>query len=249
MIRPARKVRERYLLSTFLHKEGIDAEVRDSEGPDFLVSIGGREVGIEVTELHHRADHPSSSLQAREAVASRVVHEARRRFQEQGGPSLSVSLLFSPAFDPGTVQRRELAEYLCDLVWRILPPAGELNRWRPAPEDYRAGTPLISYVQVLHQPQHIVSHWRDGEAGWVAPLTLSLTQEAVDAKAARLPQYRQRAGEQWLLLAIYGRNPSQFFDDVPQFNPSDVRSPFDRTYLYDAFRSCVTRLGSRSSND
>lgn len=241
-----RKERERHLLATFLHKEKFEAIARDSEAPDFLLTIDGRTVGLEVTELHHATEHPSSSLQAREAVANRVIGEARQRFANKGGPSLRVSVNFAPAFDPGTVQRDGLAESLCALVERILPDLGEVKQWRPQLADYRAGTPLVSYVHVYHHPQSMRPHWLHQEAGWVAPLTLELVQAAIDEKSKRLPTYRLKAPEIWLLLAIDGRTPSQFFDTELSFAPSEVRSPFDRTYLSEAFLSRATLLGRQN---
>jgi hypothetical protein len=244
--RSLRKERERHLLATFLQKERIEALVRDSESPDFLLTIDERVVGLEVTELHHSTEHPSSSLQAREAVASRVIAEAQQEFAKRGGPSLRVAVNFVPAFDPGTVQRNRLAEYLCALVERILPDPEEVRQWRPQLADYQAGTPLISYLHVYHQPQSIRPHWLHAEAGWVAPLTLELVQSAIDEKSERLPTYRLSAPEIWLLLAIDGRTPSQFFDTELRFAPSEVRSPFERTYLSEAFLGRAILLGRQN---
>lgn len=246
MTRSLRKERERHLLATFLQKETIKASVRDSESPDFLLTIDERVVGLEVTELHHSTEHPSSSLQAREAVASRVIGQARQKFADRGGPSLRVAVNLAPAFDPGTVQRNSLAEYLCALIERILPNPGEVRQWRPQLADYRVGKPLVSYVHVYHQPQSIRPHWLHAEAGWVAPLTLEVVQAAIDEKSERLPTYRLSAPEIWLLLAIDGRTPSQFFDTELRFAPSEIRSPFERTYLSEAFLSRAILLGPQN---
>lgn len=238
-----RKQRERDLLAQFLRKEKIEAQVHDSESPDFLLTLGCRVVGLEVTELHHSAMHPSSSLQAREAMAKRVVSEAQRVFAEKGGPSLKVVANFSPSLTPGEVQRTALARSLCELIEGHLPALGEVKEWRPSSFDDRGGDPSISYLHMYHQPQSMRPHWIHMEAGWVAPLTLELVQSAIDRKVERLPAYRLRTSEVWLLLAVGGMTPSQFFDTELQFTPSEIRSSFDRTYLSDAFLSRAILLG------
>jgi hypothetical protein len=242
--RADRKFRERYLLDAFLRKQGINALVADSESPDFLVSIDGESVGIELTELHHATSSDGVSLQARESVANRIIFEAQKLFSAQGGPSLRVSINFAPTFDPRTIERRSTAEYLCNLLSKITPEQDQISDWRPGVEEYRSGSAAVTYVHVYRHPSHFKPHWLHADAGWVAPITLDLVQRAIQAKAARLHDYRQRVAEVWLLLAVYGRTPSQFFDTEIRFDPSAVRSPFDRTYLHEAFLNHAILLGT-----
>src|SRR5688572_12715734 len=113
--------------------------------------------------------------------------------------------------------------------------------WRPD----RPG-PLLSVIALVHAlgvPSRDMAHRTVPRAGWVAPLTVDALQLRVDEKAKRLPEYREHARENWLVIVSDGMKPSQLFEVPSGFQLEKVSSPFDRTYFYGHPDRAVVELG------
>jgi hypothetical protein len=240
----ARKARERSLLQSFLGAEGIRATVHDRETPDFAIQHDGRLIGVEVTEVFHPTRDAGVPKQANESIARRVVRLAQDKFTSDGGPSLRVSVAFTPSSSTEVLNREDSAQKLADLVRRLVAQPGEVLEWRANHREDLLLASVFSYVHVYRHPASFRSHWLVAAAGWVSPLTAGHLQDRVNEKAKRLDAYRVALPEVWLLLGVWGREPSQFFDLESPPSPNAVRSPFDRTYFYDAFIKKAVPLGA-----
>ena len=235
MTRPElKKQHERFLLDHFFQALRMPARVvEEREGPDFLVRLDEREIGVELTKLfvpHRTNTHPP---QANESSSERFVLHARRFYKESGGPPVHVRVCFAPranrtALNRGGENAAALATFVCKLD---LGPGEVANCG--SEECDRAQLPReISFVHALGVPDHGMAHWVVARAGWAAPLTIEALQSRIDEKSRRLNQYKEVAAENWLIVVSDGTRPSQLFTTPSALVASQVTSPFFRTFYF-----------------
>jgi len=238
-----KKSKEQAYVRSFLRIGEIPARVLDDnrEAPDFLLEVDGRLVGLEVTEVFVR-EHPRASTKAAESVVDEIIDRAWRVYTARGGKALQVGLQFAWDADLRRVNRILAADAIASFLLLVDTPVGPVWHYdRRTPGFDRLPIPLVQIIAYC-DPSLTVPVWTAPRAGWVAPLDSSALQSYIDDKAAKITRYRDAAPELWLLLAIDGRAPSQFFE--PTQTPPTVISPFDRTYLYFGFSGIVQRLPS-----
>jgi hypothetical protein len=236
-----KKQRERYFLQAFLRIANLAATlIEEREAPDFLLDVEGRLVGLEVTEVFLQNNGELLPPKIGEAIVDEIVARARRSYEERGGKPLHVSFGFLPNAEMRHIDRRGAGDAIANFLLRFDPPMGGLVKLERAFAGRDALPEQLTFMHVLAVPTWTMGHWWAPKAGWVAPLITDFLQPSVDEKAKKIAQYRQAADEAWLLLAIEGRAPSQFFE--PSETLPTVSSPFDRTYLLSLFGGTVQLL-------
>jgi hypothetical protein len=243
-----RKQRERHLLSLFLDVASLPVKaVEDSESPDFILELDGRRVGIELTELYRPAVGSSVPSRAQENLTDRIVWAARRIYEAEAKSFVHVNVAFFEGINIRTLDRDATARSLCKLVLQMSLIPGVHTQWRNDYED--PDLDAIAFVTVISVPQASMAHWFVARAGWRASLSEELLAEAIAAKNHKLPIYRSKLDEVWLLLAVEGNQPSQFFDPNSLPDIGRLGSAFDRTYFFNSVHDQVRvwKLGDRSS--
>lgn len=232
-----RKRHERYLLERFLAATEISAEeIIDSESPDFLLRIASRRIGVEVTEIFAESPSTGPSPRAKENITDRIVAEAKRHYHAMNGGFVHVTVLFFDGVDLQSLHRQTVARRIAALV-RDMQPGTIHKHWR---NDYEDETlDAIAFVTALAVPEAAMAHWSVARAGWRLELPLDLINKVIKTKNTKAASYRTKAEEVWLLLAVDGSRPSQFFDADKPPPPDALRSQFDRTYLYNAMHNQV----------
>ena len=244
--RPTKKERERLLLETFLRIERIASKIVDREAPDFEITIEDRTVGVEVTEIHQPTGPGEVPLQAIASITREIVERAERLYRDSSSESLRVSVAFSSNARLRSIRRDEAASLLLQIVQSTLIQPGKDLEWRPTNRQDLHFAELFSRVHIYRQPNDYPPHWLVVTAGWVAPLTMGLLQERIDEKSRRIAEYRNTLPEVWLLLAVRGDGPSQFFEFDTAGLDGSWKSPFQRTYFLDAFLGRTRELRSAS---
>jgi hypothetical protein len=218
----------------------IEAE---REAPDLVVRFGGVDVGVEITELFVSDGHRGDTLQAKEAAALQIVRKSQSLYESEGPPYTHVSVHFGPDVDFRFVRRDETAQQIATFVRKQSLPMGTHVQWH---QDFEtAGVPsFISFINMLAVPSADLAHWNSPGAGWVAPATPWMLQERINAKALRLPRYRERVGSNWLILVGDGVRPARFVR-VSASHPLDkLTSPFERTYYFGLMSREIVCLAS-----
>jgi hypothetical protein len=244
------KLVERQRLDSFLSVTGRTnlPEPQESESPDFVFQLGDRIVGIEVTGLVSprmpAGDNPRQSAR----VLSELVRRIQTRYTELGGKRAHATVCFRRGLRvPGGSQADvavEVAESLVAAVSRVAP-------------KLKAGRPLK--VPVGHNAVHSVALWPcDGgevprwhfhRGGPVSPARLEDVEATLKGKEAKLPLYRTRAVELWLLIVC------DLFGDGLLIDPPRVPvqftivTGFDRVFCLDFTGSYVVEVPRRSQED
>lgn len=239
-----RKIRERFFLERFLSGADIKAVIAsESERPDFGITFEGRAVGVEVTEVFVESLAGNVPLQAHEALTSKVISSARKRYECAGGTPLHVSVSFSSKVELRRGQLDSVAKALAELLLRAVVIKDQYFQWD---NDYaNPELSAVAFVSALGRTDLKFAHWSATSTGWMVPLTNEVLQTTVSRKSQRLTEYRKHYGEVWLLVAAEGARPSQFFDLSWLSNASAIKSDFDRTYFLSSFTGEVIRLGTQ----
>jgi hypothetical protein len=243
-----KKQSERFFFERFVEASGLSAEiVEEREKPDFLIRFEGRLVGVEVTRMFVSHDANGRLPQAQESLSDRIVARARLLYESSDAWPAHVSVNFAPRHELRQVNRDALAEELAALVGSMNLIAWKRVDWQP--DGSRALDDVISFVHALGVPEREMAHWAVTRAGWVAPVKTDHLQARIDDKAERLPVYRNELQENWLLIFSDGMKPSQLFEIREDFDPTRVRSPFDRTFFFAHPDRVVVELGSVAKPD
>jgi hypothetical protein len=175
-----RKTRERTLLDAVLRHLEADAAVEDRESPDFLIEIGSRIVGVDVTELYL----PSEGVkpQARESAIARIVAKAQQFYDQTDGPPLEVAVGFTSGLDP-QVRRDDLARQIVDIVCEMLMDPSDYLEWQPSGIDRRRLLLPLNSIRAYRHREGVPSHWTAPQAGWVGAVRPDFLQVAIDRKA------------------------------------------------------------------
>lgn len=228
------------ILANFLRTTGLQA--RDLRrgvppAPDFALSIDGRRVGIEVTQIHK-----SPEEQRRQSYLQEVIRRAKDAYLAAGAPPRSMRMLFNAKAPRAGDSRRELAS---EIAMHLATQADEMQTHKHGSDKFPA---------LMARNVHSVTFWRTtAEPSWhseegtrVAPFTVELFQERVDAKHEKLDGYRAGGFDEiWLLIGAGQTNPAQRFEWHASFDPGEICSRFDRTVFCDGWQAF--ELGQRST--
>lgn len=239
-----KKKRERGLLEQFLAASEIEAEIVDGlcEAPDFILLVGGRRVGIELTELFVQPGKKRDAPQARESLANKIVLRAREIYLESGSPPAYVSVHFASNCNVSAIDCKETAEQIAAFVKLQKLSPGKAAHWRSQHQDSTLADAIVS-INMIGITEPTKARWVCKSGGWTFPMTKEILQKAVDTKSKRLPDYVENVSTNWLLLVSDTAKPSQFFEHPTLEVATSIQSPFDRTYYFGQFDKFVVALG------
>lgn len=138
-------------------------------------------------------------------------------------------------------QIRALAARLCTVVEAQLPT---VDTWTRIEFDWERRDDFLpeqfTSVRVIRPSSHDRSYWNGADAGYLAPLTVTEMQGAIDSKSAA--DYRLAGAESWLLVVADSRRISSSFDIPDDVAKHPYRTRFDRLFLLDTFPNRVFEL-------
>lgn len=216
--------------------------IEEREGPDFIINVDGRPIGLEITELFISHNECGYTMQAQESISSRIVSSAQSLYESSGAPPAHVSICFGPGQDLRRLNRDKTARALASFVQGLNLSTWQRLDWHP--EESEESLPYeISFIHALGVPSFDMAHWSVARAGWVAPLQVSPLQARINEKAKRLPTYTEFIAENWLVVVADATKPSQLIRVKEDFDPRSVNSPFARSFFYSYPDDVVVELG------
>jgi hypothetical protein len=248
MTRAEQKKTERLIIQTYFGGRSITGLVEDGpEPPDFLATIDGTTIGIEVVEYHRPSRTTKGHTLRKVEAAWDALHEFTLEFC-QGRADLAhlrVRLEFTtPPLIPPPREFRNFVTAVADEVLAVLPTIGVVFR------SIKVGTssaPILqSYLRTIHVRRGNRSGWSWNHSfGGVG----TSDAEMVDAIGHKLSSYQPRVpvASSWLIVAGAGVRVSERIGarSIKQLNGfarlmAALRSgPFDEVVLFDYNRSFV----------
>lgn len=192
MSRSMKKERERGLAQTAAERLGATWNLGvDCEHPDFIVTEGAQQFGLEVSEIFTgRQGRDGSAMREEEAKTQRNIDDLRRQYEASTNTPLTVRLLGNMC-----------AENIASIVPALI--AEELST---KPIGHRviveAGNGLRAHVtRTLHANWVSMSH----RVGWVDRDPIQRIVAAIQKKSRKLPRYIETAGPDIRLLIVADR--------------------------------------------
>jgi len=240
-----KKQKERFQLESFLKALALPAKILEDkrESPDFIVCLEGRKVGIELTDLFIHNKKNAHLPQAQESIADKIVSHAQHLYEESSAPPAHVSIGFFHLTNLNKNESNKIAERLSSFVrnldldaWQTVDISTDKFEKSPLPEE-------VAFIHALGVPSYDMALWVAPRAGWVATLTPQVLQNRINEKSKKLKEYQKVVSENWLVVIISNSKPSQMFSVSSEFNPSEVISPFSRTFYYAYMDKKIIELG------
>jgi hypothetical protein len=229
---------ERCILDGFIAKSGLCAGGKISrlpqDPPDFVVTSGPQQVGIEVTRIFVDGGR-GSRLQAGTRTREWVCQHVGCLLSASGVAPMHIFIGFT--YDDLHKNKGDLAKQVASLItsndpsddeaheldWRPFAEIGEWDRTWPADIDH------ISMLRPAGWNSMEVTHV---DAGWERENCVDLIQDALNDKSFDLSKYPSTIGERWLLICAEGHDVASFIDPDDATKSHVYVSGFDRAFFY-----------------
>ncbi len=215
-----------------------DGEVVDHESPDFLIRNGERTIGVELQEFIQGASQDGSPARQGESVRAAVMKTAQQQFESRHADTyLYVYGHGNPMAMWSGPTVRNLAPKVASLVETLVPtlptPDEGFSRVVADYDDLEHGglSDWLTHLTVLRYYRATYGLWATTEAGFSSRDLAALDVQA-EAKAAKVPSYRQACDDVWLVLYSLAL-PSGGFD-MEALMGHRMASSFDHVVFLDA---------------
>ncbi len=241
MTTKTQKQKERHHLDMVLSCTGIHAEVEESERPDFILTLDGRKVGLEVRVLSHNA------MKTSQANCERHVKPQLQAFLKNLARPLGVSVSLREnltLFVQDTKAINGFVKKLCSYITDSLTKHGTVT----ISTSNRA---LLSKLGFTELAALAISELETGEQPYVsiAPVIMHLGSDttmiraALEEKELNLAEYQRETGtpQQWLLLVTH-EDLSQPISAETVPTAVLFKTGFERIYVLDVMANVVKQL-------
>jgi len=215
-----------------------DGLARDSESPDFLVSVGNRTIGIEMQEFIQGASVAGAPAREAESIRATVMRMAQQEFESRHPDTY---LYVYASWNRSTALNRrtapDVARQLAFLVENLMPPSpapGQVMSRREASYLDLENTALadrLTHLHVLLYSPATYGLWASPEWG-IASRDLDDLKAQIQAKESKIATYRQSCDEIWLVVYALAL-PSGGFD-MEALGGERIESSFDHVVFLDA---------------
>lgn len=232
MTRPAQKERERKAVERLrqLYADFPPGEPKESEEPlDFTVARDGSCVGIEVTDFVVGDRAAGSQLDAFQALTERISDAAIEAYRNLGGLPVFATMHFSRDL---RCKKKEIAMFAQAIAAEVA---------KAAPSAGITGTDIYQYDSTLPKglDRMVVqrtSSLKEAHIGTMhmqwAPALLPLhIDDAIESKESKLPDYRAKCPEVWLLIVIEPSRVSGIVELSSDLASTTYDTAFDRVLL------------------
>jgi hypothetical protein len=204
-----KKTTERIYLERFLGGVGWAYEVEDDgEAPDFVITVAGRRIGIEIVQVF--ADQDADYSEQREDESNRLtwLRKLCQEHYDAGGPPINVQL----QIDPGLFQcvRGRIPPELRERISkRLLARASRMKDGATLKSRIRGPhRSMLATLWIRRLPRSLDRYcrWRllNDAMAWVPSLSHAYLDTIVAKKAQKLPAYQQRVPKVVLLMVADG---------------------------------------------
>ena len=223
-----KKERERWIMDLFIesYKKGNISIINEQEAPDFIASLEGREIGIELTEIFQDSHLGISKLKQESSDGSQFTEDLIALIQPNIPFTFSIGIHFNKNLP---IKKAKKQEVLKELEVICLPAMINLQDHEHVElENYYDSLPKeIDDIHIYRFDGMQESIDSRPEGGSVSPITINHLKIALANKESKLPSYRI-CDEQWLVIRE-GNYYSGSFSEVEIDFPID--SLFDKVFI------------------
>lgn len=232
MTRPEAKVAERRALDLVLAHLKISDAPNEREEPDFELSVDGKSIGIEVTEL---ADpRIAKGTAALKKLQARIVERLRGE-QLDAAVHLAIPEGFGALLASPVVQKQHVDGIVA--IVRAFLSSGLPRQELELEEMRKYGIAYLADVTLSPGSSVTTGHRARGRHS-------NFVQDCINAKNEKAEVYRANVpGESWLVLIVGEAFRSAVDLRVLEFH--EYATEFDRTFCVDTYTKEVVELTTR----
>jgi hypothetical protein len=217
-----------------------DGTLEYDDKPDVILSVGGKKIGIEITNFYLQRGESDKSEQRQKPLREAVVTKAYCRHIAEGGESFGLTVEFDVKYpiDPRKVERlaRDLASF-ANL------PRKQSSRYIDQ-KFFQNKAPEIASIQRC-EPGFLDTKWRIAQV-YSTPLTRKSDIEAiVQKKEGKIAEYKA-CDAYWLLIVIEGMEAGQD-QEIKIEPPSILSNQFEKVILFHTFGHVTEAIVTSSS--
>ena len=234
---------ERLSLDRFLEAtKQATTQVEESEAPDFLVSLGGKIVGVEVTRSLPMREPGKPLPQEQASLRDRVMSRARALYEAAGGVPLHVSAGFldHAPLSAGRVGglAREVAEYLRAEAFDL-----GVYQWTTIePDDLAMGLNEIHSLRIMRVPTPEYGVWHPDSVAWYRDVDHSDLSSVLARKERKINAYRSKVAEVWLLIIVELFEAGAIVSVPIPTAPLSITTNFDRVFALNWISGKVSEI-------
>jgi hypothetical protein len=225
----SKKYRERWVMNLFIenYKKEIIALLNEQECPDFIVSVDGRKIGVELTEVFQDSHLGVSKLKQSSSEGSSFTEDLISIIQPHIPFAFSIGIHFNKNIPIKKSTKQEVLKRLEEICIPFM--INLQDREHLELENYYHNLPNeIDNIHIYRFDGMEESIDSRPEGGAVACLTISHIKTILANKENKLSSY-ESCDEQWLLIRE-GNYYSGSFNDVEIEVP--ISSLFDKVFLF-----------------
>lgn len=231
MTRPAQKERERKAVERLreLYADFPPAEPKESEEPlDFTVARDGSCVGIEVTDFVVGDRAAGSQLDAFQSLTAQISDAATEAYRNTGAPPVIATIDFSRKLRCRKAEIATFGSTLASEIVKVAPTAHAGTDIYP----YDSGLPAgVDHVLVYRSPSPDKLHIGAMHMQWAPDLLPLHIDDVIESKESKLPAYRAKCPEVWLLIVIEPSRVSGIVELSSDLTSTTYDTAFDRVLL------------------
>lgn len=227
---PRKKEDEHRLVAFLLHRlvQPPVPTPTPHERPDWIVRIGGKIVGIEVTRINVQSD--GVPFRQMEGIERLISERAMQIAIERGVPPAFVRLFFTRTSIPRKTDVERIASGVASAVAECMPENGATATLEyphaSAHQPIEVDEILISrYMPEIHHD------WSETSAHKIESDVRAPIQIAIDSKRRLYDAYRDACDECWLLVGAEGDRQSSAIRPDEVSRTHRYAAAFDRTFL------------------
>ena len=225
----ASKIQERIYLEWFLKQESITfTNIQEHENPDFLIQIGSRVTGVEITNLYLESSpgKKGSKIKAVESARTKWLLALAVSYYKQHSTPIRLNLWTNSP----------LSEELSGEILSALGASSQLPLFKRVRIDIKLppGSRCVADVTRLPAKFSAYSRWTflNDHISFVGDITREHILHALNKKSRRVADYLRCCDRVWLLLVADSSWNSGSFQ-IPNQLPIVVPSGFVKIWLLD----------------
>lgn len=237
-----RQLKQAFNLLSIDNFELIDS----NESPDFIVGIGGKTIGVEVTELYRKLGQAESIKT--QVDLPWIADEAMKVFAQHWKSPFDFSITFngSSSVEGRRKISKELGKFLCECAANhAANGTHSISSFKPECRKY----PTLTIVNIVDcRPSLGATSARVILSSFnTEVLDNRLLHQAIEKKLVLLEKYRDQCEIIWLLVTIPFMKLSSDLR-LPDKEGTTTTATFDAVYVIDEYRNQILQVRQVSSD-
>ena len=232
-------------------KAGLEFEIleSDQESPDFLIKYDGRDVGVEITEIHIDENHKDQSQndskngsrsRKKRSDKDKIIKCAEKKYSKKYSNTSSRSIYAFFNFNDSDfsenvnrIIRNDMVECIVNVLGETNLDDMEISVYKKIDRQSTPPTPpFVKSIWVCKTPVDTVRPWEPDNVSYTKKLQPCDLKKVLTNKNEKIKDYRKKVRENWLLIYANYIFPYGRFRCPESGDSKWPCSKFERTFVF-----------------